>query len=116
MGTNYYAIKDRCDCCSRGERRHVGKSFRTLRTYLEDDEPTLSWQDWLAWFETYEPVIVDEYGNQIPLNEFVERWQPLPDAVERAAKANAEWRERFGSDLGDYVDDGGFYCCSREFS
>lgn len=26
MGTNYYAIKNLCECCNRSDEEHIGKS------------------------------------------------------------------------------------------
>jgi hypothetical protein len=114
MGTNYYARMNRCDCCGRGEDRHIGKSYRTLRAYPEDGITT--WNDWLEWLTSVNPPIVNEYGDLIELSTFIEGWKPVPGRLEKVVAREREWRSRFGSVLGDYIDDDGFHLCPGPFS
>lgn len=113
MGTNYYAVTNACECCGRGDKRHVGKSYRTLRAYMGEIE---SWQDWLDWFSSNEVAIVDEGGREVPLGEFIDRWKPSPDAPRIADDNNQQWFDTFGTDLGDYIDVDGYLLCRRDFS
>jgi hypothetical protein len=114
MGTNYYARMNRCEHCGRGEDRHVGKAYRTLRAYPEDG--IMSWQDWLDWLNAVEPTIVNEYDEVIDFGTFIEGWKPIPGNREVVSGILADWRGRFGSDSGDYVDAEGFHLMVRPFS
>jgi hypothetical protein len=114
VGTNYYARVNRCEHCGRGEDRHVGKSYRTLRAYPEDG--INSWQDWLEWLNAVRPAIVNEYGDLIDFDAFIEGWKPVPGRPEKVAQGELEWKSRYGTDLGDYIDIDGYHLSPRWFS
>jgi hypothetical protein len=114
MGTNYYARMNRCVHCGRGEDRHIGKSYRTLRAYPEDG--IMSWQDWLDWLNAIEPIIVNEYDEVIDFETFIEGWKPVPGRQQEVARIATDWRSRFGSDSDDFIDDQGFHLMARPFS
>jgi hypothetical protein len=135
VGTNYYAVYNECSCCGRFDELHVGKSFKTVRSYdtavvnsTRDSDiseggkskhmvgPIKSWSDWLAFFKQTGVRVVDEYGVSVDLEDFIERWKPIDNAQEIVDDNNNRWREMFGTNLGDYLDDDGFIMCSREFS
>lgn len=118
MGTNYYAHVNRCDCCKRQDMVHVGKSYRTLRSYSEHDLTGQigSWSEWKQWLTENDVSIFDEYDEEVDLQTFIDGWKPIEGMQDRVLKDNSEWRARYGSSLGDYVDSEGFRFCIREFS
>lgn len=69
MGTNYYATvkSQECEYCGRADEvtRHIGKSSAgwafTVRTY----EDIADLQDWDEWVTANNPVITDEYGEEV---------------------------------------------------
>jgi hypothetical protein len=72
MGTNYYVVKNKCECCGRLDHEyHIGKSSHgwafTFQGYIW--VKLTSWQAWKKFLETQE--IVDEYGDVVPYDEFV---------------------------------------------
>jgi hypothetical protein len=83
MGTNYYIIKNLCDCCQRYDRfAHIGKSsggwqftFRGYRAAWSDDFTEelniLSFTDWKNYLKRTKAHIKDEYGADISLKDFI---------------------------------------------
>lgn len=96
MGTNYYHRTNICSCCGRYEETHICKSlnsFEAVTRWL--DEPPYgrvieigSWQEWKARLLDPEPSLAgqvwDEYGEQISVEEF----------IERVEATDPEWRRR----------------------
>jgi|688.fasta_scaffold15859_17 hypothetical protein len=90
MGTNFYAEFNKCECCNRSNKIHIGKSswgwafhFRGYDGqygYIEDsDDKTLevpedfqlkSWKQWKEYLK--DNPIIDEYGEAVSYEEFVE--------------------------------------------
>lgn len=114
MGTNYYAKYNHCHCCDRNETIHVGKSYRTLEAH--PSKGINSWTEWKQWIIDNDATIVDEYGRTIDRTEFISQWIPIPDMAEKVATDNKEWHQRFGTDLGEYLDPEGYRFSIREFS
>lgn len=116
MGTNYYARYNKCACCERYEERHIGKSYRTLQATNVGDVLIASWADWVTFLTKEGVEVWNEYCEHIPTDEFITGWKPLPDAQDIVDYQNAEWIQRFGTELGDYVDKDGYMFSTREFS
>jgi len=71
MGTNYYVIKDHCQCCGRSDREyHIGKSSHgwafTFQGYQLNKLD--SWKQWKAFL--LDQHIQDEYGDAVPYETF----------------------------------------------
>lgn len=76
MGTNYYAQRNCCDYCGRGDDSlHIGKSSAgwvfALNTH--PDEKITSLKDWLKLLSRDDVRIVDEYGKSLELEDLLER-------------------------------------------
>ncbi len=82
MGTNYYAVKNRPTVC---EPIHIGKSSIGWKFHFQSqnhpyEEPPIIWNtyeqvyEWLYKYtvESNEYVIMDEYDEIIPFDEFIE--------------------------------------------
>ena len=71
MGTNYYVVKNKCECCKRfDEEYHIGKSsvgwafsFQGYRW-----NKLISWSAWKEFLK-YQ-YIMDEYGEEMKYKEF----------------------------------------------
>ena len=63
MGTNYYLLQNRCQCCKRSDERHVGKSSMgwVFALHVYPDEGINTMQDWEKLL-TPDAVVKDEYG------------------------------------------------------
>lgn len=90
MGTNYSVELNKCDCCNRSNKIHIGKdsygwafNFRGhdgKYGYITDSDendvevPTdlqlKSWKQWKEYLK--DKPIVDEYGDSISYKDFVE--------------------------------------------
>ncbi len=76
MGTNYYHRTNICDCCSRYDERHIGKSsggweFSFQGYKDEEHQPKIaSFEDWKRELQA-EGKIFDEYGKEYSYEEFV---------------------------------------------
>lgn len=74
MGTNYFAIVNKCDKCGRSDKFHIGKQscgwefhFRAWK-YEDDGLMAVSFRGWRRITKTC--VIVNEYGDEIPYKKF----------------------------------------------
>ena len=68
MGTNYYAVIDKCDCCGRGpDKIHIGKSSAGWPFSLHTTEHLKNWPLWREFIEKTDAPIVDEYGVKITI-------------------------------------------------
>lgn len=118
MGTNYYALKNYCNCCGRSDQIHIGKSFRMLRAYGEYS-PTGKiecWDDWVSFLSSENILIEDEYGDVIDKESFISKWVPIPGMADRIHEENREWGLQYGTSLGVYLDKQGYKFSTREFS
>lgn len=90
MGTNFFVELNKCGCCNRADKIHIGKksggwafSFRGYKNHyghIETDDnkevivdesfKLTSWQEWKEYLK--DKCIVDEYGRNISFKEFVE--------------------------------------------
>ena len=70
MGTNYYMIENKCECCDRYDSTHIGKSSAGWTFTFNGLGPAQSWQDWK--FILIGKEIQNEYGSIIPYEAFVQ--------------------------------------------
>lgn len=126
MGTNYYVVKNECECCNRyDEEYHIGKSSYGWAFSFQGykAERLVSWKSWKEFLKTQS--IRDEYGDRIPYEEFVEMIEGVksPDFVypdghknlQHNTQGKIDKRPWFNSEY-DWDDEDGYAFCSREFS
>ena len=124
MGTNYYVIKDHCQCCGRSDREyHIGKSsngwafsFQGYRWNKLD-----SWKAWKEFLK--DKLIHDEYGDSIDYEHFcnmVETYKS-PSFVRQDGHKNLLHNDEckrtgYYNKEYDWDDEDGYSFTSREFS
>jgi len=124
MGTNYYVVKNVCECCNRyDEEFHIGKHSYgwafTFQGYKYDGLTT--WQKWKEYLKGQ--IIRNEYGENVPYEEFVELVEvyAYPNKVVeqgRMLKSHNEAGRKEGwfNSEHDWDDPEGYSFGSREFS
>ena len=74
MGTNYYIELERCPCCGHAKTVfHIGKSSYgwAFALHVIPEQGLDSWEAWTGLLERRGVVIRDEYGEEVPYQEFV---------------------------------------------
>ena len=126
MGTCYYVAKNRCDCCNRYDKEyHIGKSSWgwafTFQGYKYDN--LTSWKLWKEYLK--DQLIVDEYGEYISYDDFVEMIETFksPSYVREDGHKNLKHNEEGKKDKlpwynleHDWDDEDGYSFTDREFS
>lgn len=125
MGTNYYLVKNSCECCKRyDEEYHIGKGSGGW-AFTFQGYPAKRLTSWKAWKEFLrEQEIRDEYGDLIDYDWFVEyiENEKSPSWVNpvngrKNLQHNAEGRaQAWFNPVYDWDDDDGYAFSSREFS
>ncbi len=94
MGTNYYY-----ESCKRSESLHIGKSSAGwVFIFQAHDEPEImSVSDYLVHFENNPGKIVNEYQQELTVEEFKQLVQSLQSQPNRPRENLQNW-----SDLEDY--------------
>lgn len=124
MGTNYYVATNHCDCCERyDEEYHIGKSSGgwAFSFHGYRGERLVSWQAWKAFLK--DKIIMDEYGDRIDYDWFVEfiENQKSPHYVNKNGNANYQHNVEskksgwFNPEY-DWDDAEGYSFCERGFS
>lgn len=124
MGTNFYAIYNKCEHCGRSDEMHLGKqsagwrfTFQSIERY---DLKLTTARGWFAFLQQPGTFIEDEYGNKYTFDEFKKRVRFFD------GRSTAEWnglhytgctREQW-TEWGkhDYKDDEGYDFCRVDFS
>lgn len=76
MGTNYYLLRDKCKCCGRAEKLHIGKSSGGwcfglhVKDPNTDEDLPANLMEWEELFKNND--IMDEYGKSITKEEMME--------------------------------------------
>lgn len=98
MGTNYYHRTMICECCGRYDQAHICKSFVSFHGYPDNPVPIVSWQDWKRAILTPRTYVYDEYGIQLPTEEFIRRVEATNPAARRRQfdEICANWPEYRG--------------------
>lgn len=118
MGTNYYAIEPcevPCQHCDPPEW-HICKSLRTFRSH--DDTPwgtIRSWQDWKSVLNSGDVIVVDEYGAEHDIEQFITDVEAVPVEDRRR---QYEWVIAHPSYRSDryFLDSDQFSFCTGDFS
>lgn len=131
MGTNYYVATNHCECCTRSDTLHIGKSswgwsfsFRGYRGEYSDAEHELtSWPQWKEYL--IDKMIIDEYSEPISYADFVAYVEgpKSPHYVNENGKKNLSHNEAGKKDKypwfnpeHDWDDEFGYSFSDREFS
>lgn len=143
MGTNYYLIYNKCECCNRSDRIHLGKSsagwkftFQTIENFpldkvdlalqmidYKESIDIKSWKSLKEFLKKYvvefkTAVIQDEYGTNISFEEFLNLVESKQINNENKShyleiKNNPEWD--FNSE-NEIIDEEGYSFSRLEFS
>jgi hypothetical protein len=126
MGTNYYVVKNVCECCHRYDiQYHIGKSSWgwsfTFQGYKYDN--LTSWKQWKEFLKP--EIIKDEYGDRIHWIDFVKMVEneKSPNYVRDDGHKNLQHNEEgkktpwptFNPEY-DWTDEDGYAFTSRDFS
>jgi len=126
MGTNYYVVKNKCDCCNRYDiEYHIGKcswgwAFH-FQGYKYDN--LTSWKFWKEFLKNQ--IIMNEYGNEIDYKDFVSLIETLksPNHVREDGHKNISHNLAGKTDKYpwfnpeyDWDDEDGYSFTSKEFS
>jgi len=124
VGTNYYVVKNKCECCKRfDEEYHIGKSsvgwafsFQGYRW-----NKLISWSAWKEFLK-YQ-YIMDEYGEEMKYKEFCEMVEIykapgfIRDNGHTNLVHNTECRkDGFFDAAYDWDDEEGYSFTSKDFS
>lgn len=124
MGTNYYVIKDKCECCKRSTREyHIGKSSGGW-AFSFRGHPWNKLTSWQAWKEFLKgQAIEDEYGDQVPYDEFVKMVESYkaPGFRSKTGRVNLQHNDEakkagWFNPSTDWDDEDGYSFTTREFS
>jgi hypothetical protein len=124
MGTNYYVIKDKCECCNRSTREyHIGKlSYGWAFSF--QGYPWVKLTSWKQWKEFLkDQLIEDEYGDHVTYEELVRIVEQFasPHFVNSNGRKNLQHNTEsrrsgwFDSSM-DWDDEEGYSFTTREFS
>ena len=124
MGTNYYVIKDKCECCKRSTREyHIGKSSGGW-AFSFQGYPWNKLTSWKAWKEFLkDQPIEDEYGDSVSYADFVKMVEEYksPGFCNENGRVNLQHNDEsrkqgwFNSET-DWDDEDGYSFTTREFS
>lgn len=124
MGTNYYVIKDKCECCKRSTREyHIGKSSGGW-AFSFQGYPWNKLTSWKAWKEFLkDQPIEDEYGDPVSYDDFVKMVEQYkaPGFCNETGRVNLQHNDEckksgwFNPEM-DWDDEDGYSFTTREFS
>lgn len=123
MGTMYYAIMDRCQCCGRGEKYAVCKNMHTFRGYENEWDspvgaPVISWRDWKDILRRDDTTFESEYGEVVDVEAFIAAVDKIP--IEERRKQydlSLQHDMRYGySKRNSWLDSGFYTFYGHEFS
>lgn len=124
MGTNYYVIKDKCECCKRSTREyHIGKSSGGW-AFSFQGYPWNKLTSWKAWKEFLkDQAIENEYGDPVSYEDFVKMVESYkaPGFCNENGRVNLQHNDE-GKRKGwfnpetDWDDEDGYSFTTREFS
>ena len=72
MGTNYYAIENKCSECGRQDRFHIGKNSWGWNFGVDISHGKYDDYESLCDYLRSVRIIVDEYGDEYSVNEIVD--------------------------------------------
>ena len=124
MGTNYYVIKDKCECCKRSTREyHIGKSSFGW-AFSFQGYPWNKLTSWKAWKEFLkDQTIEDEYGDPVSYEDFVKMVESYkaPGFRSETGRVNLQHNDEakkagWFNPSTDWDDEDGYSFTTREFS
>lgn len=121
MGTNYYWVAPPCEHCGRSDDRlHICKTYTMFHGTFDEDaagEPIpkpVSWQQWKEHLRTAEGRIVDEYGREHDVEDFIAEVEATSPEARRWQYDWVASHPRHGHVIGniepgaDWLDEDGF--------
>lgn len=126
MGTNYYARRNSCEHCGRGDDElHIGKSsggwsfsfhaYREWETW--DDDPIDSYARWLEVLSEPGVTIRNEYGEDVTLDKLKELIASKVNGTKHAEYVKTDpLCQRFCKPGDDWLDDEGHSFSRGDFS
>lgn len=124
MGTNYYVVKNVCECCERYDTEyHIGKSSYGWAFSFHGYRPErlISWHAWKEFLKN--KIIMDEYGKKVEYEDFVKMIESYksPGYTREDGHVNLKHndegrRNNWFNPEYDWDDEDGYSFCSREFS
>lgn len=133
MGTNYYLEVDKCECCQRSEKIHIGKKSYgwvfMFRGYYKYETPLdihlNSWYEWKKYLLTAAARILNEYDEYVPLDEFIDIVEESKNSVistidgilqHRTPKNHYWYCQKNHPEIKDVILDDGYPVTFGEFS
>ncbi|RLI44771.1 hypothetical protein DRO61_11740 [Candidatus Bathyarchaeota archaeon] len=135
MGTNFYMIYNKCDCCDRFDSAHIGKnsggwqfSFQSIRPEISYWSPdgclavsdpkeiiVSSWKDWEKLLKLEENSIRDEYERPV---SYLELKKIVEGSMKKKTNKNHTIECKDDYDDGDlpYLDSEGYSFVNYDFS
>jgi hypothetical protein len=120
MGTNYYFIMNKCECCGRFDTFHIGKkSFGWQFCFHGPSIKESRIRSWVEWKEIL-PLgeIMDEYDRAITHIEFIAivegSRKESRNHFDECSNSFDDWIERVKDGI-DWKDEEGFSFCSGDF-
>ena len=122
MGTNYYAYRNACEHCGRGDDElHIGKSsggwtfsfqaYKQFETW-DEKEPIDNYDKWISVLSEPGVVLRNEYGEVVSLEEFMKLVERKKDAslnYTDCVKHHPIWSKHHGESC--WLDDKGHSFC-----
>jgi len=120
MGTNYYLVVNKCECCNRRDLVHIGKKSLgwqfSFYGPVQQFPDLRSWESWKVFL--INQLIVDEYDRDITFEEFVLLVENSKDGrnhFDACTESFPDWIDRVGQGI-DWKDEEGWSFSSGEFS
>jgi len=73
MGCNYFIRYNNCKCCKRYDELHIGKSSFGWDFLFHETSTIKTYKDWVVLLSQPDTLIVDEYGEEISFNKFIDK-------------------------------------------
>jgi len=116
MGTNFYAVYNKCSHCGREDRLHIGKRSGGWEFgFQAHDEPELkSATQYRVWLRASGAVIYDEYGETWSLPDF---WEAVGETRQPGALNHCDYvKEHYICDDNTFKDAEGWSFTPGDFS
>lgn len=98
MGTNYYAIINKCSCCDRFDTIHIGKKSIGWKFSFQGYDNIKSWEEWKDILSKENTSIINEYDEKINLSDFfkiVENSHDKRDHINECLKSHPKETEKW---------------------
>jgi hypothetical protein len=135
VGTNYYMIYNKCNCCDRFDKAHIGKITGRWQFCFQSVHPEISyyapdgclavsdpkyiivnsWKDWEEFLQLKENVINDEYGRRVTYWELKKIVQDSMKNKNNKSHAVECRHDYIGSEYNTYLDPEGYSFVTDDF-